>query len=239
MAPSFCQRCKATFESRVDLDLHIGGLKACDPHSREPPEGITPARMQQLKSRKTGKRLNQSKEGKWGEIYKVLFPDVVELPDPCKHLQPRSNRSFISDSLFVDFEPIQEEPVHAILNDYEIFSEEAMSNLFRTKLDSESPFTVLSTELKDNLVSLLKFCNTTSLASYRSALTTLVTKPTPPPLPVTTAVDTNARYSCPPRSPVFLSNEAFLFTTSLSQSDFTLDMGRTQEYEGRDQVQAF
>jgi hypothetical protein len=102
MAPPLCQRCKATFKNREDLDIHMRELIACEYKATDLPEGITPIQMQTLKSRKRVKR-SQSERERWEEIYRILFPEAIELPHPCKQAQSSSGRFYISSSLFCRF----------------------------------------------------------------------------------------------------------------------------------------
>jgi hypothetical protein len=46
-------------------------------------EGITPVMLARIRSRKKA-HPNQPEEGKWGEIYKVLFPNEA-IPNACEN----------------------------------------------------------------------------------------------------------------------------------------------------------
>jgi hypothetical protein len=232
MAPPFCQRCKATFESRKDLDLHISRLIACDLGSAEPPEGITPAGMQILKSRKEIKRPDQPKqtpEQKWEKIYKVLFPGVSEVPNPCKYLQPSPDRALVTDLSHVDFEPIHEELRHDILNDYTNFCNKTIQ-AFRTNLETKHAFDTLSTTMKDELVSLVKECNARTLENYQSEISMSRCSST------NTAAGSTIHYDDPSFLPTFLGGND-IFTHSHLHNDLT-DLSRVKEYLNTDQGQA-
>ncbi|GME36797.1 hypothetical protein M1839_002191 [Neofusicoccum parvum] len=45
-------------------------------------EGITQQQLRELKSRKKPKGEDNSEEGKWRRIYRILFPGAIEIPSP-------------------------------------------------------------------------------------------------------------------------------------------------------------
>jgi len=149
MAPQQCLRCGDTFKTAGDLESHSKRPVACDPTSAVFPEGITPGIYQRLKSRKKLTR-DQSEEERWKDIYKVLFPTANDIPNPY-------------------FEPIQEEPAQALLENYENFSKRQLPRLLRYYLEKDlSSLISGSRNLTEELVSLMEHCHAKILESYRS-----------------------------------------------------------------------
>ena len=69
----------------------------------------------------------------------------------------------------VDFEPIQEEPAQALLENYENFSRRQLPRLLRYYLEKDlSSLISGSRNLTEELVSLMEHCHTKILESYRS-----------------------------------------------------------------------
>ncbi|KAF4626213.1 hypothetical protein G7Y89_g11949 [Cudoniella acicularis] len=77
-----CQRCKLFFNKQEDLELHHQRLEACEFAPDELAEGIPIGGSIQNRIRDRKKAyLGQTEEGKWQEIYRILFP-IEEIPSP-------------------------------------------------------------------------------------------------------------------------------------------------------------
>jgi hypothetical protein len=79
-APIQCVRCWIFFQTQDDLDIHIAAKVICALRVGQPVEGITPAMVLKLKSRKKSS-MDQTEEARWGRMYKTLFPNA-ETPSP-------------------------------------------------------------------------------------------------------------------------------------------------------------
>jgi hypothetical protein len=79
----FCKR----FETDELLDSHetVAAALICEILPGQPPEGITPKQVTELKS-KAKLHPNQTEEDRWKEIFKLLFPGK-DVPSPCKLLE--------------------------------------------------------------------------------------------------------------------------------------------------------
>jgi hypothetical protein len=85
-ALSYCKRCWRVFQKADDLESHetLPKSEICETSEGQPPEGITPKLMKELKS-KARSWPGQTEEDKWREIYKKLFPGT-EVPSPCQSI---------------------------------------------------------------------------------------------------------------------------------------------------------
>ncbi|KAI0145165.1 hypothetical protein GGR57DRAFT_517375 [Xylariaceae sp. FL1272] len=81
LPPHQCPRCLRLFEGRDDLATHLREPEPCGLlQDYEAPVGVTPDQLEKLKRRKSG----ISDEQRWIDMYKILFPDVLddEIPTP-------------------------------------------------------------------------------------------------------------------------------------------------------------
>jgi hypothetical protein len=79
-----CERCWQTFDREEDLTAHriVDATKICQVKPGHPPGGLTAEIERKLRSRKKAHR-NQSDEDRWGDMYRLLFPNE-DVPSPCK-----------------------------------------------------------------------------------------------------------------------------------------------------------
>jgi hypothetical protein len=64
------------------LAAHLRADDRCEKRD-ELQEGVTDSQEKQLRARKkTGE--DRSETEKWAESYRVLFPDDVDVPNPCR-----------------------------------------------------------------------------------------------------------------------------------------------------------
>ncbi|KAL1614779.1 hypothetical protein SLS56_012019 [Neofusicoccum ribis] len=76
-----CPYFKRSFPDEEHLTQHSRAEPICQ-NLQEPPdmEGITQQQLRELKSRKKPKGEDNSEEGKWRRIYRILFPEAIEIP---------------------------------------------------------------------------------------------------------------------------------------------------------------
>jgi hypothetical protein len=87
-----CGRCNERFNSPDELQSHQKNEVVCEPSFETPDvtEGFNDDQERKLRKRK---RSGLNEAGKWGEVYRILFPhDTGEIPSPCKILS-RCNTS--------------------------------------------------------------------------------------------------------------------------------------------------
>lgn len=93
MFPKFrCNRCRQDLKSSARLNEHQRADIICQRQSEEPEEeGIDEEKEKLLRARKrkNGKSRQMGEEGKWVEIYKILFPHDDPVPSPCKLMTRR------------------------------------------------------------------------------------------------------------------------------------------------------
>jgi hypothetical protein len=97
----YCKRCWKVFETEELLDSHatVPASSICEVLPGNPPEGITPKQMLELKS-KAKPYSNQNEADRWKKIFRLLFPDE-SVPSPCK-LNDVETRSAGSGKLMVE-----------------------------------------------------------------------------------------------------------------------------------------
>jgi len=83
-AGPYCKRCWKVFENEELLDSHaiVPAASICEAIPGNPPEGITPKQIAELKS-KAKPYANQKDTDRWKEIFRLLFPGE-SVPSPCK-----------------------------------------------------------------------------------------------------------------------------------------------------------
>jgi hypothetical protein len=155
----------------------------------QPPEGITPKQVTELKS-KAKLHPNQTEEDRWKEIFKLLFPGE-DVPSPCKLLKlqnPAPNSKILR---IADWEPIEEQvppsPDSQVLALYDGYMHRELPSLFRSRVEE-----VVRREMQPvaasllgslDLVGLLRECQDQLSRAYPSAATrdpTLDTSPIGP-----------------------------------------------------------
>ena len=78
-----CPRCFRTFGKKQKLDdHHVKGCKKRDRPKQPAEDGIDEDKLKRLQCKKGLSALDE--EGKFVRIYRILFPDVAEVPSPCK-----------------------------------------------------------------------------------------------------------------------------------------------------------
>ncbi|KAF4822901.1 hypothetical protein CGCTS75_v010449 [Colletotrichum tropicale] len=80
-----CPRCRMTFSAEADVREHLKSQSLCEVLEGLSVEGFDEVQEKQLKSKKRG-RVVKSEQDKWKEIYRILFPDSTEIPDPLYNL---------------------------------------------------------------------------------------------------------------------------------------------------------
>jgi len=81
--PDRCERCFTDFKTQSELQEHIYAENRCsrrDDPGRDGLDGFDKAQEVKLRGRKR----KGSKEEKWNEIYRILFPGHLPIPWPCK-----------------------------------------------------------------------------------------------------------------------------------------------------------
>ncbi|KAH8889025.1 hypothetical protein GQ53DRAFT_843119 [Thozetella sp. PMI_491] len=80
--PLYCQRCWVIFDTEAQLDSHklLPRAEMCEVRPGQPLDGITPAQVKELKSRKKRSRC-QTEASRWRDIYRLLFPGD-QVPSP-------------------------------------------------------------------------------------------------------------------------------------------------------------
>jgi hypothetical protein len=82
--PSYCERCLTVFENSESLKDHVNKSVPCLPVISESSacnQGINT--QQEVFLQLAGVYGGVTKTDKWNRIYRVLFPEVSEIPDPC------------------------------------------------------------------------------------------------------------------------------------------------------------
>lgn len=124
----------------------------CELVPGNPPEGITTDQERRLRSRKKSSR-DQSDEGRWREMYQLLFPGE-EVPSPY-------------------FEPIQDEipgsPDTRDLANYEEYMRRELPRLVRTNIEDvvRRDMQPLEAALIGNLVGIIQDCQDRLFRGYR------------------------------------------------------------------------
>lgn len=83
-AAPYCKRCWKIFDTNELKDQHttVPANQICEAVPGEPPEGVTPNQVSELRSRgKPYSKLSESE--RWNEIFRLLFPGA-NIPSPCK-----------------------------------------------------------------------------------------------------------------------------------------------------------
>lgn len=153
--PVHCKRCWKQFKNQELLDSHltvdIGAM--CELKNGTAPDGITTEQERRLRSRKKSSP-NQSDEGRWREIYQVLFPNE-EVPSPY-------------------FEPVQDEippgsPDARDLANYEDYMRRELPRLVRTNIEDvvRRDMQPLEAALIGNLVDIIQDCQDRLFRGYR------------------------------------------------------------------------
>ncbi len=80
--PTHCLRCCEKFENESELKDHQQTEKSCTARQYEEPDGFDKDQEDRIRSRKD--RKNETQENLWTRIYRILFPNDVDIPTPCK-----------------------------------------------------------------------------------------------------------------------------------------------------------
>ena len=79
-----CERCKHMYNDDDEVTDHLKN-GACETNESELPDGVTGSMERQLRNRRKAFP-GQTEEQIWRQIYKVLFPLVLDedIPTPCE-----------------------------------------------------------------------------------------------------------------------------------------------------------
>ena len=77
-----CQRCKKLFKNQGEVSLHLNEAQSCKRNEIIQPDGLIIEVVEKLRCKKKS-HPNQTEEGRWREIYQILFPNEI-VPSPCK-----------------------------------------------------------------------------------------------------------------------------------------------------------
>ncbi|KAF4909610.1 hypothetical protein CGCF415_v005721 [Colletotrichum fructicola] len=100
-----CTRCGEIFASNVGLEAHSRLTEGCNLSQKICIEGFNSTQEEQLRSKKRQPNL-RTEEDKWRNIFRILFPDCSNIPDP--YYRTTSGRSInLKDveSIFADTVP--------------------------------------------------------------------------------------------------------------------------------------
>lgn len=81
--PIECPRCFEIFQNQTALEAHQRAAQMCEVRQKGETEGITQEQQIRLRSRVRYPR-HYTEEDKWKQIYRLIFPDQLEIPRPCK-----------------------------------------------------------------------------------------------------------------------------------------------------------
>ncbi|KAF4918075.1 hypothetical protein CGCVW01_v009213, partial [Colletotrichum viniferum] len=104
--PPHCFRCGETFPDPEAVEMHLRRPEGTCDLVDFSVEGLTPEQLQKLKSRKRKHDVTTNEE-KWQEIFKIVFPDSTDRPDPCERI----------DLAFVYFLPANQLTIRRLLSD--------------------------------------------------------------------------------------------------------------------------
>ncbi|KAH9231020.1 hypothetical protein K456DRAFT_484476 [Colletotrichum gloeosporioides 23] len=76
-----CARCGEIFASKVGLEAHSRLIEGCNLSQKICIEGFNSTQEEQLRSKKRQPNL-RTEEDKWRDIFRILFPDCRNIPDP-------------------------------------------------------------------------------------------------------------------------------------------------------------
>ncbi|CZR55765.1 uncharacterized protein PAC_05653 [Phialocephala subalpina] len=153
--PVHCKRCWKQFKNQELLDSHltVDTSSMCELKNGITPDGVTTEQERRLRSRKKSSP-NQSDEGRWREIYQVLFPNE-EVPSPY-------------------FEPVHDEvppgsPDARDLANYEDYMRRELPRLVRTNIEDvvRRDMQPLEAALIGNLVGIIQDCQDRLFRGYR------------------------------------------------------------------------
>ena len=86
-----CDRCQKVFRKSDDLKIHLRQVMSCELRDKALDEehdwgqGFDDDQASKLKTRIRKRQLRETSDvQKWGEWYKILFPNDGKIPSPCK-----------------------------------------------------------------------------------------------------------------------------------------------------------
>ncbi|KAK3332567.1 hypothetical protein B0T19DRAFT_439392 [Cercophora scortea] len=159
--PPYCKRCCETFPTSKELEQHmmVAAAEICAVQLREPPSGITPEHIERLRSKKKPAR-NYSDGERWQDIYKLLFPDVTDIPSPYfELLQDIGNLSQQSQDIM----------------EYQAYLRAELPRLVRQCLEQEAQRQVQPLELAllESLPGIVQRCQETAFSAFQQEYTTV------------------------------------------------------------------
>ncbi|KAK3682766.1 hypothetical protein B0T22DRAFT_294228 [Podospora appendiculata] len=153
--PPYCKRCCETFSTSQELEQHmmVAAAEICAVQLREPPPGITPEHIERLRSKKKPAR-NYSDGERWQDIYKLLFPDVTDIPSPYfELLQDIGGLSLQSQDIM----------------EYQAYLRAELPRLVRQCLEQEAQRQVQPLELAllESLPGIIQRCQETAFSAFQ------------------------------------------------------------------------
>jgi len=84
--PKFkCYRCCQVFLDQSSFSTHLRAEERCEKGEDQIQDGLDDNQIKRLKSRKkTSGTQEMTEHDKWAVMYRIIFPDDVEIPSPCK-----------------------------------------------------------------------------------------------------------------------------------------------------------
>jgi hypothetical protein len=78
-----CAQCWNEFESNIELETHIQTKGQCDLQEKPPTVVMCSRKIDLIRSKRRLTPSDPGEEGKWHDIYRILFPGA-EILCPCK-----------------------------------------------------------------------------------------------------------------------------------------------------------
>jgi hypothetical protein len=129
--PYKCNRCYESFETNDSLEGHQRADVPCKVSAPKPLDGINEAQYQQLRKKTSSSKPNTER---WEEIYRIIYPNAVTLPSPCKTQRVECRRMYVAN----------------ISTDYEYNDGKAPAESFTDPLDvRDEVLTRMRNELED------------------------------------------------------------------------------------------
>jgi hypothetical protein len=165
LLPIQCNRCCSIFENESQLREHQRDPRGCEIQEQMPLEGFDKAQERKLKSKKRSLG-SQTEEDKWKSVYRILFPDDADddMPSPyCEYI----TRSKSPDS-----------DKSRNVARFQEFSRLELPRLVRRTLEVavEKEAQPLEERLKDQLVDIVRECQSQLISMFQAAAQPLPTE---------------------------------------------------------------
>lgn len=166
LLPIQCNRCCSIFENESQLREHQRDPRGCEIQEQVPLEGFDKAQERKLKSKKRS-TVCQTEEDKWKSVYRILFPDDADedMPSPyCEYI--------------TRFKSPDSEKSRNIAR-FQEFSRLELPRLVRRTLEVavEKEAQPLEERLKDQLVDIVRECQSQLIAMFQATAETLPAHP--------------------------------------------------------------